>query len=69
MNIRTMAVRTFIGSCCTLMSSVANLTLLMVLNGEPAWICFITCNAESKFRSCAQPAPSHSRKMENGKKP
>ncbi|KAH7039490.1 hypothetical protein B0J12DRAFT_222036 [Macrophomina phaseolina] len=49
MNIRTMAVRTFIGSCCTLMSSVANLTLLMVLNGEPAWICFITCNAEILF--------------------
>lgn len=47
-NVRTMAFRTFIGSCATLTSSVANLTLLMLLDGEPAWICFITCNAESK---------------------
>ncbi|KAF4302018.1 hypothetical protein GTA08_BOTSDO10329 [Botryosphaeria dothidea] len=48
-NVRTMAFRTFIGSCATLTSSVANLTLLMLLDGEPAWICFITCNAEILF--------------------
>lgn len=42
-----MAVRTFFGSCATLTSSIANLTLLMVLDGEPAWICFLSCNAES----------------------
>ncbi|KKY23065.1 hypothetical protein UCDDS831_g03190 [Diplodia seriata] len=36
--LHTMAVRTFFGSCATLTSSIANLTLLMVLDGEPAWI-------------------------------
>ncbi|KAK7718018.1 hypothetical protein SLS57_006165 [Botryosphaeria dothidea] len=44
-----MAVRAFIGSCATLTSSITNLTLLMVLDGEPAWICFLSCNAEILF--------------------
>ncbi|TGO52479.1 hypothetical protein BOTNAR_0322g00020 [Botryotinia narcissicola] len=35
---RTVALRTFIGSCCALTSSVVNLTLLLVLKGEPGWI-------------------------------
>ncbi|KAB2577966.1 hypothetical protein BFW01_g9388 [Lasiodiplodia theobromae] len=47
--LHTMAVRTFFGSCATLTSSIANLTLLMVLDGEPAWICFLSCNAEILF--------------------
>ncbi|OJD32248.1 ring finger domain protein [Diplodia corticola] len=49
--LHTMAVRTFFGSCATLTSSIANLTLLMVLDGEPAWICFLSCNVEILF-SC-----------------
>lgn len=48
-----MALRTFIGSCATLTSSVVNLTVLMVLNGEPGWICLMCCNADSKLRSSA----------------
>ncbi|KAL1640400.1 hypothetical protein SLS58_006898 [Diplodia intermedia] len=47
--LHTMAVRTFFGSCATLTSSIANLTLLMVLDGEPAWVCFLSCNAEILF--------------------
>ncbi|KAH7058657.1 hypothetical protein B0J12DRAFT_651025 [Macrophomina phaseolina] len=47
--LHTMAFRTFIGSCATLTSSVANLTVLMVLNGEPGWICLMLCNADILF--------------------
>ncbi|KAH7346440.1 hypothetical protein BKA65DRAFT_276686 [Rhexocercosporidium sp. MPI-PUGE-AT-0058] len=44
---RTVALRTFIGSCCTLISSVVNLTLVMALGGEPGWICLMCCNIDS----------------------
>ncbi|KUJ12278.1 uncharacterized protein LY89DRAFT_204578 [Mollisia scopiformis] len=46
---RTVALRTFIGSCCTLTSSVVNLTVVMVLNGEPGWICLMCCNIDILF--------------------
>jgi hypothetical protein len=44
-----MAYRSFIGSCATLISSVVNLTVLMVLKGEPGWICLMCCNADILF--------------------
>jgi hypothetical protein len=44
-----MAFRSLIGSCATLTSSVANLTVIMVLKGEPGWICFIVCNSDILF--------------------
>lgn len=44
-----MAFRSFIGSCATLTTSVANLTVLMVLKGEPGWICLMCCNADILF--------------------
>ncbi|KAK7536073.1 uncharacterized protein J3D65DRAFT_677818 [Phyllosticta citribraziliensis] len=47
--LRRMAVRTFFGSCATLTSSVTNLTILMVLVGEPGWICLMCCNADILF--------------------
>ena len=47
--LRTVALRTFVGSCATLISSVVNLTVLMVLKGEQGWICLMCCNADSKF--------------------
>ena len=47
LTLRKMALRTFFGSCATLTSSVVNLTVLMVLNGEPSWICLMCCNADS----------------------
>ncbi|KAL3425513.1 hypothetical protein PVAG01_02304 [Phlyctema vagabunda] len=47
--LRVITFRTFVGSVGTLTSSVANLTVIMVLQGEPAWICFICCNAEILF--------------------
>ncbi|QBZ60315.1 hypothetical protein PoMZ_07255 [Pyricularia oryzae] len=47
--LRTVAVRTFIGACCTLASSIVNLTVLMVLNGEPGWVCLMCCNSDILF--------------------
>ncbi|KAJ8062854.1 hypothetical protein OCU04_008108 [Sclerotinia nivalis] len=44
---RTVALRTFVGSCCALTSSVVNLTLLLVLKGEPGWICLMCCNVDN----------------------
>lgn len=26
-----------------------NMTVLMVLNGESSWLCFIACNSDGKF--------------------
>ncbi|TEY86661.1 hypothetical protein BOTCAL_0004g00150 [Botryotinia calthae] len=46
---RTVALRTFVGSCCALTSSVVNLTLLLVLKGEPGWICLMSCNLDILF--------------------
>ncbi|KAH7327186.1 hypothetical protein BKA65DRAFT_63729 [Rhexocercosporidium sp. MPI-PUGE-AT-0058] len=47
--LRTVAVRSFVGSIATLTSSVVNLTVLMVLKGEAAWICLMCCNADILF--------------------
>jgi hypothetical protein len=44
-----MAFRSFVGSCATLTTSVVNLTILMVLHGEPGWICLMCCNADILF--------------------
>jgi hypothetical protein len=44
-----MAWRSFIGSLATLTVAVVNLTVLMVLKGEPAWVCFTCCNADILF--------------------
>lgn len=46
--LRTMAVRTFIGSCVTLASSVSNITVMAALDGEPGWICLMLCNLDSE---------------------
>jgi hypothetical protein len=31
------------------MSSVVNITVLLVLNGEPGWVCMMCCNSDSIF--------------------
>ncbi|KAK1991771.1 hypothetical protein LX36DRAFT_589774, partial [Colletotrichum falcatum] len=47
--LRKLVIRTFIGSCWTLLSSVTNLTVLMALNGEVAWLCLLCCNTDISF--------------------
>lgn len=44
-----MASRSVVGSLATLTTSVANLTVLMVLRGEPGWICLMCCNVDILF--------------------
>ncbi|CZT09660.1 uncharacterized protein RCO7_03748 [Rhynchosporium graminicola] len=48
-SLRTIALRSFVGSLATLTSSVVNLTFLMVLKREQAWICLMLCNADILF--------------------
>lgn len=47
--LRRMAFRSLIGSLSTLTTSVVNLTVLMVLRGEPGWICLMCCNIDTLF--------------------
>ncbi|TLD29197.1 hypothetical protein PspLS_03459 [Pyricularia sp. CBS 133598] len=49
LRLRRLAFRTFVGTCCTLASSVTNMTVLMILNGESSWLCFIACNSDVLF--------------------
>ncbi|UPX19266.1 uncharacterized protein EKO05_0009535 [Ascochyta rabiei] len=44
-----MAFRSLVGSLATLTTSIANLTVLMVLRGEPGWVCLMCCNADILF--------------------
>jgi len=46
MALRRTALRAFIGSCVTLSTSVANLLTLIILKGEPGYICLMCCNAD-----------------------
>lgn len=47
--LRTMAVKTFVGVCFILSTSVANLTILMSLNGEEGWIYLLICTSDGMF--------------------
>lgn len=47
--LKTVAMRTFIGAVSTLISSIVNLTVLMVLDGEPGWVCLMCCNSDILF--------------------
>ncbi|KAK0639313.1 hypothetical protein B0T16DRAFT_463003 [Cercophora newfieldiana] len=47
--LKTVAKRTFIGSICTLVSSIVNLSVLMALGGEPGWVCLMCCNSDILF--------------------
>ncbi|KAK0706839.1 hypothetical protein B0T26DRAFT_655751, partial [Lasiosphaeria miniovina] len=47
--LKTVAMRTFVGSICTLTSSIANLSVLMALDGEPGWVCLMCCNSDILF--------------------
>ncbi|THV91354.1 hypothetical protein D6D26_09073 [Aureobasidium pullulans] len=47
--LKTMDMRTFIGSCCTLISTAVNLGVLAGLEGEKGWICLMLCNLDILF--------------------
>ncbi|KAI8960617.1 hypothetical protein F5Y11DRAFT_358341 [Daldinia sp. FL1419] len=46
-SVQRAAIRPFVGALCTTASSIVNLVVLMVLNGEPGWIFLACCNADS----------------------
>ncbi|KAH0594221.1 hypothetical protein MHUMG1_08060 [Metarhizium humberi] len=48
MRLRTIAFRTFCGAVCTLLSSIVNLCALMSLDGEPGWVCLVSCNCDTE---------------------
>lgn len=50
--LRKVVTRTFIGSCATLASTVANLAATAALNGEQSWVCLMICNLESMLAPC-----------------
>ncbi|KAI5791318.1 hypothetical protein FPQ18DRAFT_259619 [Pyronema domesticum] len=48
--LRRVALRTFVGSLAMLLSTLANLTSLVVLKGrQPGWVCLAACNADILF--------------------
>lgn len=47
--LREVAWRSFIGSCATLISSLINLTVLIGLDGEQAWVCLMACSGDILF--------------------
>ncbi|KAK3321095.1 hypothetical protein B0T19DRAFT_478259 [Cercophora scortea] len=47
--LKLVAVRTFVGCICTLISSIVNLSVLMALDGEPGWVCLMCCNSDILF--------------------
>ncbi|KAI5249380.1 hypothetical protein E4T43_00705 [Aureobasidium subglaciale] len=49
---RTLVIRTFVGSCATLLMSVVNLSVLTILDGEPGYICLCLCNLDILFTVC-----------------
>ncbi|KAK8855853.1 hypothetical protein PGQ11_011765 [Apiospora arundinis] len=44
--LKKLATKSLIGSCVTLTSSGSNLIALLVLDGEPAWLCLICCKTD-----------------------
>ncbi|KAK0367539.1 hypothetical protein CLIM01_15104 [Colletotrichum limetticola] len=47
--LRELALRTFAGVLGTLLISIANLAVLVALEGEIAWLCFACCNSDILF--------------------
>ncbi|KAK3683573.1 hypothetical protein B0T22DRAFT_519665 [Podospora appendiculata] len=47
--LKLVAMRTFVGCVCTLISSIVNLSVLMALDGEPGWVCLMCCNSDILF--------------------
>ncbi|KAI0016545.1 hypothetical protein F4780DRAFT_783159 [Xylariomycetidae sp. FL0641] len=47
--LHALTIRTFVGTCCTLLSSLANLVGQMVFDGQPYWLCLLCCEADILF--------------------
>lgn len=61
------ALRTFIGSCLTLISTLGNLVSLIILRGrEPGWVCFAVCNSDILFSVLVLHWVTHQDEMVSG---
>ncbi|KAK8070591.1 hypothetical protein PG997_010794 [Apiospora hydei] len=47
--LRCLTKKTFLGTCCTLLSSLSNLIGQMVFDGQPYWLCLLCCGADVLF--------------------
>ncbi|VUC22865.1 unnamed protein product [Clonostachys rosea] len=47
--LKKVVIRTFVGSLATLTSTVVNIVLMVILDGEPAWMCFMICSTDILF--------------------
>ncbi|KAK8073480.1 hypothetical protein PG994_004379 [Apiospora phragmitis] len=45
------AKKSFVGCCLALSSSIANLLALMLLDGEPTWLCLLCCKIDVLFNA------------------
>ncbi|KAF7532922.1 hypothetical protein G7054_g7550 [Neopestalotiopsis clavispora] len=46
--LRDLVKRTFIGAVTSTLTCVLNVAIMMALNGEPGWICLLSCNLDRK---------------------
>ncbi|KAF2423804.1 hypothetical protein EJ08DRAFT_424062 [Tothia fuscella] len=47
--LRAMALRTFVGSCATMVFTAANLVIMIILGSELGYLFLIICNLDSKY--------------------
>lgn len=47
--LRELVRRTFIGAVTSTITCVLNITIMMVLDGEPGWVCLMSCNLDRKY--------------------
>ncbi|KAM5529909.1 hypothetical protein FOXYSP1_17753 [Fusarium oxysporum f. sp. phaseoli] len=46
LRLRNLALKAFIGACATLVITTSNVAAGVVLNGEPGWLCLLTCRSD-----------------------
>ncbi|KAK9775280.1 hypothetical protein SCAR479_07956 [Seiridium cardinale] len=47
--LRDLVFRTFIGAVTSTVTCVLNISIMMVLDGEPGWVCLMSCNLDLLF--------------------
>ncbi|OJD34194.1 ring finger domain protein [Diplodia corticola] len=50
--LRNLGLRAFIGSLLTLIATAGNLLARVLLDDEPGWVCFMSCNLDVLFAVC-----------------
>ncbi|KAM0817213.1 hypothetical protein AB5N19_03016 [Seiridium cardinale] len=47
--LRDLVFRTFIGAVTSTVTCVLNISIMMVLDGEPGWVCLMSCNLDREY--------------------